>query len=168
MFSSISSGQIMSSFKMAYEIIPDNLMTQVDGPPAIRAARNPDPAVLEALLTHYHEKTTNLQGIPPPPIRNQSPNADAFQCDQKENLDLHHNAGADETFWLGDIASQSDEGHWEIPENPPLSALSTSSPVHRVIAAGNRSVRRQVLEIHSSTWLHFLLQQATPSPETRR
>lgn len=61
--SSIPSGQIMSSFKMAYEIIPDDLITHVDGTPAICAARNPDPAVLEALLTHYREKTTNLHRL---------------------------------------------------------------------------------------------------------
>lgn len=44
---------------MAYKIIPDDLMTQVDGAPAIRAAHNPDSAVLEALFTTVRKPPTS-------------------------------------------------------------------------------------------------------------
>ncbi|ODM15597.1 hypothetical protein SI65_08831 [Aspergillus cristatus] len=49
---------------MPYKLTPDDLMTPIDETPAIRAARNPDPAFLDAILAHYRKKAANLADIP--------------------------------------------------------------------------------------------------------
>lgn len=69
----------------------------------------------------------------------------AAQCGQ-EIFDILCTAGADEYSWLVGSILCTNGNHWEIPEIPSLSALSTSS-VHQAIAAGNRSMLRLLLTV---------------------
>lgn len=50
---------------MAYQLTIDDLEpTQADETPPIRAARNPNPAVLDALLSYYRERASRLVDLP--------------------------------------------------------------------------------------------------------
>ncbi|BCR90082.1 uncharacterized protein ACHE_51280A [Aspergillus chevalieri] len=49
---------------MPYKLTPDGLMTHIDKTSAIRAARNPGPAFLDAILADYRKKAANLADKP--------------------------------------------------------------------------------------------------------
>jgi hypothetical protein len=64
---------------MSYQLTIDDLLGTDEDPASIRAARNSNPAVLEALLNHYF---THLQSVPAgrvdPTLEGWSPNANSI------------------------------------------------------------------------------------------
>ncbi|KAK9646495.1 hypothetical protein HCH54_005235 [Aspergillus fumigatus] len=64
---------------MSYQLTPDDLDTSFETPPAIRAARNPNPAVLQALLDYYRSELPHVAHLAPRDrggLEQCSPNAD--------------------------------------------------------------------------------------------
>lgn len=71
----------------------------------------------------------------------------AAQCGCEDTLDMLHSAGADDSAWR--MSSESEQNSLlEIPAEPPMSALSVSSPVHQAITVGNRSMLDKLLNTY--------------------
>ncbi|KAL5363195.1 ankyrin repeat-containing domain protein [Aspergillus floccosus] len=83
----------------SYQLTPDDLDTSTDVPPAIRAARNPNPAVLQALLNYYLSELPHVAHLAPRDrggLEQCSPNADisgAIDCIYESPLTAAIRAG---------------------------------------------------------------------------
>ncbi|KAF7154936.1 hypothetical protein CNMCM5623_003194 [Aspergillus felis] len=109
---------------MSYQLTPDDLdNSRDDEPPAIRAAKNPNPAVLQALLAYYNEISHDAPTLQRHNLERYSPNASvsgaiwgiyetpltaAIRANLPHNIQTLLNAGADpngiSAFELSDYA----------------------------------------------------------------
>ncbi|KAL4901203.1 hypothetical protein BDW74DRAFT_86762 [Aspergillus multicolor] len=63
-----------------------------------------------------------------------------------EAVDLLRAAGAEESAWVQSQSQESDEPDlWDFDEKAPVSALSTSSPVHEALTHGHQAMLRHLL-----------------------
>ncbi|PLB41665.1 uncharacterized protein BDW47DRAFT_122700 [Aspergillus candidus] len=116
----------------SYQLTPDDLDISTETTPAIRAARNPN------LPGQRFRSTKALTALEV-----------AAACGQEQMFDLIRDARADESAWTqtqspGEIV---DDGLLSQEAAVP-SSLSTSSPVHKSIAAGHHAMLQKLLHQH--------------------